>query len=474
LARRNREDTDSGAERRQMWLKTGGLLLVAVLFLAFAVRGRAQRQDTAAAAHESTPAAVAGSDGAGYGHTPAPTALPLPEITSVDDSLKTIGGLGGALTIGRPGSIEIRYGRTEETIALAIDPSKPTPRGELRYNEATMRSGNPVAVWLFGTVLNYAVGIPDSMVRNLEPGDRITLSTDTGATLRFVVAERRQGANHEAGQLLSQNRIGLTLFALPAAAAVDVSLAFAHYDVSYEENQAQAVYEVGEKFPLLGGSEMEVTAARFSHAPDGSIRIVVQGTRHAEVSSSNTLLSLTSNQEQTTAVILDSGDDGAWQAEFTLPADSAGRSLWAEFRAVPGGGLATVRLGDIPRLHEQLLLEISEAWWEGEYERAVLRVTVHNPGEGAVYLDRDFLQIHDEGGEAYNHFLGQVTPRLPFLIQPGETTGMVFTLSFLPESALVQIQIGADLWQIDLPAENGPSLEGGSARESHLATGRQP
>ena len=106
---------------------------------------------------------------------------------------KTIGSLGGALTIGRPSAIELHYGRTEETIALAIDPSKPTPRGELRYNETTMLSDNPVAVWLFGTVLNYAIGIPDSMVRNLEPGDRITLSTDTGASLSFVVAETGQG-----------------------------------------------------------------------------------------------------------------------------------------------------------------------------------------------------------------------------------------------------------------------------------------
>ena len=76
----------------------------------------------------------------------------------------------------------------------------------MRYNETTMLSDNPVAVWLFGTVLNYALGIPDSLVRNLEPGDRITLSTDTGAALHFVVAETGAGANYDAGRLLSQNR----------------------------------------------------------------------------------------------------------------------------------------------------------------------------------------------------------------------------------------------------------------------------
>jgi hypothetical protein len=150
---------------------------VVLLFLFFVFRGRAQREGEAAGAAEGTP--VAEVSGAG---TPVPTP-PLPEITGVDDSLQTIGSLGGALTIGRPSAIELHYSRTEETIALAIDPSKPTPKGEMRYNEVTMLSGNPVAVWLFGTVLNYAIGIPDSMVRNLEQGYRITLSTDTGASV---------------------------------------------------------------------------------------------------------------------------------------------------------------------------------------------------------------------------------------------------------------------------------------------------
>jgi hypothetical protein len=208
--------------------------------------------------------------------TPVPT-LPLPEISGVDDSLQTIGSLGGALTIGRPSAIELTYGRTEETIALAIDPSKPTPKGELRYNEATMLSDNPVAVWLFGTVLNYAIGIPDSMVRNLEPGDRIALGTDTGASLRFVVAETGQGANYEAGRLLSQNRLGLTLFALPAIAEDDVAFAFANYDVASEEGQGQVVYEVGEPFALSAGGDLQVSTVQFSHTADGSIRIVIEG-----------------------------------------------------------------------------------------------------------------------------------------------------------------------------------------------------
>ncbi|MCB0031032.1 MAG: hypothetical protein KDE28_24135, partial [Anaerolineales bacterium] len=327
------DEPDNTAERRRTLIKLGVFAGLAVLLLIVALRGRAQRAEQAAAPVTGTPV-VAAADSSSA--TPTP---PLPEITGVDDSLQTIGNLGGALTIGRPSAIELRYSRTEETIALAIDPSKPTPRGELRYNEATMQSDNPVAVWLFGTVLNYAIGVPDSMVRNLAPGDRITLSTDTGASLRFVVAETRVGTNYEAGRLLSQNRIGLTLFALPAVAADDVSYVFANYDVSGEEEQGQVVYEVGESFSLGAADEFQVTSIQTSHIAGGDLRIVVGG-QQSTVTNQTIMLSLTAGREQTMAVEIATDEAGEWATTFTLPASVAGLPLLAELRALPGGELA--------------------------------------------------------------------------------------------------------------------------------------
>ncbi|NLF65408.1 MAG: hypothetical protein GX579_12500, partial [Chloroflexi bacterium] len=226
------EDEEAARERRVTRLKVAGFLLVAALFLAFALRGRAAGR--AAGEAEATPVAAAGGQ-----ITPTPA---LPEMSGAGDALQTIGGLGAALTIGRPSAIELRYAATEEVIALAIDPSRPSPRGELRFSEATMASESPVAVWLFGTVVNYGIGLPDGLVRNLQPGDRIRLSTDTGASLDFVVTETQQGASHETAAVLSQNRPGMTLFALPAAADDDVALAFAGYDVASESQQAQRPY----------------------------------------------------------------------------------------------------------------------------------------------------------------------------------------------------------------------------------------
>jgi len=451
LAQSSLGEPDNTAERRRTLKKIGVFVGVALVFLFFVFRGRAQREGEQEAPAEGTPVAEVAGEG-----TPVPTPA-LPEITGADDSLQTIGSLGGALTIGRPSAIELHYGRTEETIALAIDPSKPTPRGELRYNETTMLSDNPVAVWLFGTVLNYAIGIPDSMVRNLEPGDRITLSTDTGASLSFVVAETGQGANYEAGRLLSQNRLGLTLFALPAVAEDNVSFAFANYDVASEEGQGQVVYEVGDNFALSAGGELQVSTVQFSYTADGSIRIVIEGAATNPSADSgqvlddsqSVMLSLTSSNEQTTAVPLAPAEDGVWQANYAMPDSVTGLPLFAEFRTLPDGNLAVVRLGEVPRLIEQLEVEITGAWWDVERGQAVMAISIHNPGEGAVYLGPEFIQIPTEGGDAYEG-TWQVTPRLPILINPGEMMGL--TVSFLPQSASMRLQIGADLWEVaDIP-----------------------
>ena len=446
-------EEDNSSDRRRL-LATAGAIVAVFLIILFLAIGKGDQPEA------TSETAVAGEG------TVAPTPV-LPEITGAEDSLQTIGNLGGALTIGRPSAIELHYGRTEETIALAIDPSRPTPRGELRYNPAMMLSDNPVAVWLFGTVLNYAIGIPDSLVRNLEPGDRISLGTDTGASLHFVVAQTWQGSNYEAGRLLSQNRLGLTLFALPASEEEDVSFAFANYDVTGEEGQAQVTYGVGRPFPLGEGEEVAVAEVGFSHTADGNLRIVVSGTisnpppESEQGLTGSIMLSLVSSSEQTTAVPISAG---AWQAEFVMPGGGpeAGVSqpLLAEFRSLPGGTLAMVQLGEVPQLLEQLQIEITGAWWDVAGERATLALSIHNPGQGAVYLSPDFIQF--PGGDVYEG-TGQVIPRLPLLINPGETRGI--TVSFLPQAVSVQLQIGADLWEvadIPLPPTTGrPPANGG-------------
>ena len=124
-------------------------------------------------------------------------------------------------------------------------------------------------------------------------------------------------------------------------------------------------------------------------------------------------------------------------------------------------------------MQAQLELSISEAYWDVETSLAVLQVDVHNPGEGAVYLDSNYFRIRAEGvpyegGDAYE-LSGQTVPSLPLLVGPGETLGMSVAFPLLAQGPAaeplsrppsLQLQIGADLWE----------LSGFGA----LATGRQP
>jgi hypothetical protein len=262
----------------------------------------------------------------------------------------------------------------------------------MRYNETTMLSDNPVAVWLFGTVLNYAIGIPDSLVRNLESGDRITLSTDTGAALSFIVAETRQGANYEAGRMLSQNRLGLTLFSLPASAEDDVAFVLANYDVASEEGQGQPIYSLDEQIFLSGGGSLTVTAVHINHDTNGNIRIVVEGVTSDLSDNQTIMLSLAAKNEQTTAVQMEPDESGSWHANFNMPGDIAGRPLLAELRTLPAGNLAVVQLGEVPRLLEQLESGITAAWWDEAKMEVILTAVITHTGAGDVYLGSDFIQ----------------------------------------------------------------------------------
>jgi hypothetical protein len=328
-----------------------------------------------------------------------------------------------------------------------------------------MSSDNPVAVWLFGTVLNYAVGIPEGMARNLAPGDRVVLRTDTGAALHFRVWEVRQANNYDATRLLSQNRLGLTLFALPAPAADAVTVALAGHDVT-ADTAGPRNYAVGERVALSGGGDLAVGETRIGHTEVGDLRIVVSGT-YTTMTTALTptlttadaafFLSLSSGAEQTTAAPLAAEGEGTWAAEFVLPGRVTGRQLLAVVRAATGGEPAVVALGEVPDLAAGVVVTASGAWrrmGEGDdgAAEAMAVFTLHNPAAGAVYLDETFMQFprdddeddSEKGGDAYEGE-GQVVPRLPLMLAPGETVGVTITMPL--NDAPRRVQLGAGLWE---------------------------
>lgn len=437
-------DEDAEKERRATVLKIGAIAVVAILFLLFAFSSRGSDEDEAAAqtVEEGTLAVViTNPDLTGL---PTPTLEPLPETAGNVETLRSVGGSGGGLTLGRPASLELHYSATEQVLALAIDPSQTTPRGELTYQEAIMLSENPLAVWLFGTVLNYAIGIPDNMVRSLQPGDRIVLNTDTGASLQFVVAQVDERPNYATSELFSQSRIGMTLFALPAVAEESVAVAIANYDISRENISAASTWTVGDSFSL-GPIEISVASVVFNHTADGRLNVALAGEFNGETGPNTLLLSLSSSTDQTESIELGlTSGTTAWSSAFTVSERVQGTTLFAEFRVFPSGQVETVRLGEVPQLADSLQITITESVWLLDRGEAAVRLSIFNPGDGAVRLGPDYFQISMEGDDL--PFV--VMPNLPILIPGGET--VVLDVSFVPAvlHQNVRMRIGSNLWEV--------------------------
>ena len=433
ILRHQQGGESSRHDRQQMWLKIGGLVVLAILFFWFANRGRAGRAQ--AQFDKPEPTAIAGNP---------PIAIPtatLPPITIGEFSLQTIGGLGGALTIGRPSAIELHYQQTEEIVALPIDPSQTTNRGELRYSELVMRSDSPVAVWLFGTVLNYGIGIPDNLVRQLQPEDRIILTTDTGATLRFIVASRQQLPNYSATQQLSQNKIGMSLFALPATAPDDVSIAFARYDATEEGQPTQPVHELNETFQLTDVT-CQITEATFSYNERGDSQLQLRGSWGG---TTPLFISLSTPTQQTTATPIQPDETGKWAHLFPLsqigPLSKIGgtETVYAELRTTTNE-LGVVRLGEVPVRLATLHIQPQEAGWGGG--KVVIHFQVENAGRQNTVLLAEDIQI--EGGDAYKS-----DPILPMRMPAGSVTEWQLWLTPDPQAEQIVIQVGTERWEVD-------------------------
>ncbi|MCP4425062.1 MAG: hypothetical protein GY803_11250, partial [Chloroflexi bacterium] len=334
-------------ERRQTFFKIGAVVLIGLLGLLFWFRGRAVRIAAAeAAVIANVEATAAAATAISSGLDMPPTATPqLPGVDAADNTLETIGNLGGKLTLGRPASLEIMYRQSEESVALAIDPSLITKQGELQFQESVMTSDNPVAVWVFGTVVNYAIGIPNAMIRNLSPGDWIILNTDTGDILRFVVTEIFEGDNYDTSQYLSQDHTGLTLFSLPARQANQVGFALASYDISQETASIAAPSQIGEPV-ALGGHSLTVHEFTANHTLAGAVSVVISGTLIGQDAINTVIVSLSGRQNQTEALTLNPSADAdqsaeqSWAIAYQVSDEFLGGDLLAEFRTLPGGDLA--------------------------------------------------------------------------------------------------------------------------------------
>jgi len=157
-----------------------------------------------------------GDDGEGAAVMPTPEALftPVALPAGLDD---IVSATGVRVPLVAPVTLEISGAFTTTTLPILPVQVKvadwPCPRQE-----------QPVACWVYGTVVNYLVGVPadraPALIQGLRPGDAMRLRFSTERSMTFSV-ERVQDLPRQQVEALRQRQPGLTLvFLAPEGAGV--------------------------------------------------------------------------------------------------------------------------------------------------------------------------------------------------------------------------------------------------------------
>lgn len=130
------------------------------------------------------------------------------------------GGVGDVIVSGISGSGTVSLTVNAPT-ALRVGTQAFSVRAEPVQDDGTWNPDVPegdTAVWVYGTVVNYILGLPESdenreLLESLAPGDEVIVTLRDGFELQFAVTNREQIAANRS-DVFAQNMPGLTLVML--------------------------------------------------------------------------------------------------------------------------------------------------------------------------------------------------------------------------------------------------------------------
>jgi hypothetical protein len=199
------------------------------------------------------------SDRAGREPTPENTIAPE-YVLPPADSLLTVSG-----TPVPQSSVPISI--TVKGISFDVLPSRVQEDGELRYPEG--ESGT--AVWVYGTIVNYVMGIEqtranNTLVESLQAGDEITMTTTSGMIYRFGFTAREK-LDMTDPELFVQRRPSITLVTLGGRAENRVVVRSTYLGMKEGvEEASEPVVSVGEPAQL---GDVRLTVLGTSYVYEG-------------------------------------------------------------------------------------------------------------------------------------------------------------------------------------------------------------
>jgi len=390
----------------------------------------------------------------------AATEIPPTPTPISENVLELADDLGGRVELGQPRTIEIRHRATEENITLAIVPAQVDENGLIPYFKPNSYGDDTedVAVWVFGTVINYVFGIPEEMVRGLAIDDTILMRSATGAVYAFAITEQFTAEPQEV-ELFSQRQVpGITLFALPASGE-PLPMARAVYLAANEELTGLApVAAVGEEISI-SGVPFVVNAVSVDQTLDGLLVVQVTGRIGASETASSSNPFLVSLASPTGQYAPEGGGQlyagptaGEWTLSWQLPADQLLESARLLANSLYGQS-AVIDLGSLPSPDTALSLTVLKADWDELSGEATVSLEATNEGQGTARLDASYLKLSQQGGDVPTTIL----PVLPTLIEPGGQLRLELRFRPLAPGLPVLLQAGQSLWEINgLPDQSLP------------------
>jgi hypothetical protein len=292
-----------------------------------------------------------------------------------------------------------------------------------------------VATWVYGTVVNYVIGLPyttttESRLASLDPSARITLTLNTGTSLVFGAPQARRYAADNV-EPLSQSQPGLTLVLLGSQEkAADRLVVQARYlpEASPTEGGPQKIDGLnvrvldavvvnesadGQAFVV----EYEVTSLSAGPLPTDLFDLVLVDGDGQRFSTNPTISQ--QGQNGSLPAQIAAGETVRASAGYRILRDTSPPLTWV-FRADPASG-ETARFSlpyeaPLPG-PPQPQVSLADAFVDEGRDVIVINGVVRNTGESPLTVAPSEVKLSSSAGEAD---LIVATPSLPWEVAPGE------------------------------------------------------
>jgi hypothetical protein len=397
--------------------------------------------------------------------TPTPSAgPPLPQTGAV-----LVVGLSGSsaisLTLDAPQVMQLpATSFTLQPQSVGVDGSwAPTGTGE--------ESG----VWVYGTVVNYVVGIPDTTANRaaldaLTTEDEIILQTQSGEELRFAFRSREVVPQNNS-DVFAQNRPGVTIVLYGTENTTNRLVVRGRYVAGAEQpssGSAGGVTTLGQP-AQLGGVQLTVNGATFQfdrpEAPAGFdfylVDFAIENQSGALLETSDLrffLLDAFGNQYALSSLAsqignnpplpfqLNPGQSAVATTGFQIPSGlSSAQLTWVAEQPSTGNRLqVNIPFGEGPASGE-VAVELQQADVSPDGASILLFGTVTNTGSEQLVVEENDVRLGGETGTVY--LLFSTNPGFPWVIDPGQT--LSYAVAFQrPESSSAVFSVLA--WQFRL------------------------